>query len=99
MHYKNGRIVNIGDWVVGVSHNSRNKPICGLVMEIMPKQGPCNIRIHIWKDEHFAEQGHPRMIPAVESRGQDDYGDSKEFIRVDDGLKMVKAVMQWGNYN
>jgi hypothetical protein len=98
MHYKNGRQVMIGDWVVGVSHNSQNKPICGLVVELMPDQGTCNIKIHIWEDQHFTEEGHPAMIPATESKGRDDYGNANEFIRVDDGLRMVLAVEGWGKY-
>ena len=81
------------------SHNSDNKPVCGLVVELMPKQGPCNIKIHRWEDETFTEQGEWRRIPAVESRGKEDYGDAKEFITVEDGLRMVKAVVQWGNYD
>lgn len=99
MHYMNGRGVTIGDWVVGVSHNSNHKPICGLVVAMMPEQGPCNIRVHIWEDEYFTEEGHPRDIPAVESRGKDHYGDAKEFILAADGLRMIKAVMGHGNWD
>jgi hypothetical protein len=99
MHYKNGREARVGDWVFGISHNSDNKPICGLVVELMPKQGSCNIKIHLWRDEYFTEEGHPRTTLSVDSRGIDDYGDSKEFIAVEDGLRMVKAVVGHGNWN
>lgn len=85
--------------MVGVSHNSNHRTVCGLVVEMMPKQGPCNIKIHRWEDEHFTEEGHPRMIPAVESRGREDYGDAKEFITVEDGLRMVTAVVGHGNWD
>jgi hypothetical protein len=98
MHYMNDRIVNVGDWVVGISHNSEGKPVCGIVMELMPKQGPCNIRIHIWKDEFFTEEGHPRTIKAHESKGENDFGDSREFVTVADAFRMLKAVTRWGDY-
>jgi hypothetical protein len=98
VHYKNGRAATIGDWVVGPTHNSNGRARCGLVVEIMPDQGPCNIKIHLWEDEHFTEEGHPRMIKAVDSRGRDDYADAKECIKVEDGLRMVRAVVQWGDY-
>lgn len=96
MHYKNGRQVNTGDWVIGISHNSQNKPVVGVVMEMMPKQGPCNIRIHCWREEYYTEEGHPMTTPLEQTKGYDDYGDAKEFILCADGLRMVKAVVQFG---
>ncbi len=45
MHYKNGREAKVGDLVVGVTHNSERKLRVGKVLELMPKQGPCNVRL------------------------------------------------------
>lgn len=100
MHYKNGRKVEVGDWVVGVTHNSNHKPVCGIVVELMLEQGPCNIKIHRWEDEQGFNEGIPDpVIPAHETGGHPDYGDAKEFIRVDDGLKMIMAIINHGNHN
>lgn len=99
MHYKNGRPVSIGHWVVGISHNSENKTVCGYVIEMMEKQGPCNIKILRWRDEHFTEEGNPCTTPIDKARPIEDYGDAREFIRVDDGLRMVTAMCGSGNWN
>jgi hypothetical protein len=99
MHYKNGRAVSIGDWVVGISHNSEHKPVCGIVVETMPLQGACNIKIHVWRDEHFTEGGEACCIPATESRGKIEYGDAKQFILASDGLRMVSAILGHGNWD
>lgn len=101
MHYKNGREVNVRDWVVGISHNSNNQTVCGYVIELMPKQGPCNIKILRWRDEHFTEDGHSVCI-AIGQPGHrpiEDYGDAKEFIRVDDGLRMITAIEGSGKWD
>lgn len=101
MHYKNGREVNLGDWVVGISHNSENCTVCGYVIEMMPKQGPCNIKILRWRTEHFTEEGTAVTVcvGAPNHRPITDYGDAKEFIRVDDGLRMVAAVEGHGKWD
>lgn len=99
MHYLNGRLVSLGDWVVGPTHNSDNRIVCGLVVELMPKQGSCNVKLHAWKDEHFMEEGEPCTIRAVSSSGYDDYADCKRLIKVEDGLRMVKAVVQFGTHD
>jgi hypothetical protein len=99
MHYKNGRPVALGDWVIGKSHNSHGGVICGIVQEMMPQQGPCNIRIHVWKAEYYTEEGHPVTVPPEKSKGGDDYGDAKEFIRADDGLRMISAIVGHGNWD
>lgn len=101
MHYKNGREAHIGDWVVGISHNSNNQTVCGYVIDLMPKQGTCNIKILRWRHEHYTEEGNPVTIKIGEygHRPIEDYGDAKEFIRVDDGLRMVHAVYGSGNWD
>lgn len=45
MHYKNGRESKLGDLVIGITHNSDHKLRIGRVLELMPKQGPCNVRL------------------------------------------------------
>ena len=100
MHYLNGREVKVGDWVVGPTHSSDNRKAVGLVQEIFGKDhGDCNMRLHVWADEHFTEQGTPRTIPAVESRGHGEYADCKKCIKVTDGLRMVEAVHGSGLWN
>lgn len=99
MHYKNGRPVAIGDWVVGISHNSDHKTVCGYVVEIMLDRGPCNIRLLRWREEHYTEYSVPQTTPIERAHPIDDYGDAKEFIRVDDGLRMVTAVAGSGNWD
>lgn len=47
MHYKNGRPASVGDIVIGPTHNSEQKLRIGEVIELMPKQGPCNVRLSI----------------------------------------------------
>lgn len=101
MHYKNKRPVGVGDWAVGISHNSHGKPIVGIVLDMMPNQGNCNLKLHVWKEEVMDDGGHGEtvIIPAHQTRGTIDYGDAKEFIRVDDGLRMVNAVVGSGNWD
>ena len=45
MHYKNGQTAKLGDLVIGVTHNSNHCLRLGVVEELMPKQGPCNVRL------------------------------------------------------
>jgi hypothetical protein len=56
MHYKNGRPAAIGDWVVGISHNSEHQTVCGYVVNLMPEQGTCNIKILRWREESYTDQ-------------------------------------------
>jgi hypothetical protein len=53
MHYKNKREVKVGDWIVGPTHNSENKVVCGIVLELMPQQGPCNVRLLTFPSYRF----------------------------------------------
>ncbi len=47
MHYKNGIEAQVGDLVIGKTHNSDGKLRIGTVLELMPKQGPCNVRLRV----------------------------------------------------
>jgi hypothetical protein len=100
MHYLNGREAKVGDWIVGPTHSSDNALRVGIVQEVFGKdRGDCNLRLHVWLDEHFNEQGTPHTIPAIESRGHDEYADCKRCIRVSDGWRMVDAVHGHGLWN
>ncbi len=99
MHYKNGRPVAVGDWVVGISHNSQNETVCGYVIDIMPKQGPCNIKLLRWREEYYTEEGNPVTVSIDKARPIEDYGDAKDFIRADDGLRMIHAIVGSGNWD
>lgn len=100
MHYLNGRAVKAGDWIIGPTHSSDNELRCGIVQEVYGKErGDCNIRIHIWTDEHFTEEGAPRVIKAEQSRGREEYADCKRCIKASDGWRMVDAVTGHGLWN
>lgn len=109
MHYKNGRSVTVGDWVIGPTHNSEGKVVIGIVVEEMPKQGPCNVRLHSWKsfnlrpiehtDDyrialHFQQQGKPMALDT----GSADYADAKELVHVIDAYNMLAAVTDHGDW-
>lgn len=97
MHYKNGRPVTVGDWVVGPTHNSKNALCVAYVTGIMPEQGPCNIKLFIWSSEYCddGDGGTPFTIPIEKAPPKIDYGDAKEFITCADGRRMVSAI--WGH--
>lgn len=107
MHYKNGRPVENGDFVVGVSHNSNGRIVFGIVLEQMPKQGPCNIRIALIDHTKRAD-AEQREISYVPLGGTEervlitanfhDYGDAANFIKCEDGLRLAKAE-QFGKWN
>lgn len=100
MHYKNGRPVSIGDWVVGKTHNSNGEIRVGIVKETMPLQGPCNVKLHIWlSDYHHDDGGLNENIPAYNTKGKDDYADCAELVKCSDGLTMISAILEHGNWN
>jgi len=112
MHYKNNRLVTIGDWVVGKTHNSDHKIIVGIVLETMPKQGTCNVRLHVFRSFDFREKkptddGHGEVVAvggAADQKsfwleGRSDYADAAELIHVMDGFRMVEAVIGSGNWD
>lgn len=100
MHYKNGRPVTNGDFVVGTSHNSNGRIVFGVVLEQMPQQGPCNIKIALVETDtrKSAEEREISYVPL--GGGKDrvlvtanfhDYGDAANFIKCEDGLRLAKA--------
>lgn len=101
MHYKNGRPVEIGDFVVGISHNSEGRIVFGVVLEVMPRQGPCNIRIAriertSCKVADEREISHIRLQDDAQSAlvtDFDNYGDAAKFIKCEDGLRLASAAL------
>ncbi len=88
MHYKNGRPAQVGDWVVGKTHNSNGHLVIGIVRELMPKQGPCNVRLQCWNRRNMTpvEKYNPDVSEATIAmsnggyiaRPIGDYADAKE---------------------
>ncbi len=107
MHYKNGRPVTVGDFVVGTSHNSQGRIVFGLVLEQMPKQGPCNIKLVLIETDS-RESATKREIPyiplhdgenrALVTSNFHDYGDAANFIKCEDGLRFAKAA-EYGKWD
>lgn len=99
MHYKNGREAKVGDWAVGPTHNSGNEPRVGRVLELMPLQGPCNVKLHIWRDRHYTEEGAPVHVPAHKTEGETDFADAKELVLCADGYRMLSAIEGHGKWD
>jgi len=99
MHYKNGREAKVGDWVVGPTHNSNNSIRIGYVIELMPKQGPCNVKMLYWESERIHEDGGGHTIPITEAIPKVDYADAAELILCADGHRMVSAIEGHGKWN
>lgn len=57
MHYKNKAEAKIGHVVIGKTHNSNGKLRMGKILELMPQQGPCNVKLAIIS---FAPQAAPK---------------------------------------
>ncbi len=67
---------------------------------MMPKQGPCNIKLHRWEAYTDHDDGGPdHYTPAHETRGMADYADAAELILAADGLRMVEAVIEHGRWD
>lgn len=107
MHYKNGRPVELGDFVVGTSHNSDGLIVFGCVIEQMPQQGPCNIKIALIEttSRKSAQEREIAHLPIGDSRDRvfvtanfHDYGDAANFIKCEDGLRLAKAA-KYGAWN
>lgn len=100
MHYMNGRNVTIGDWVVGKTHNGEGAMV-GVVIQTMPQQGPCNVRLKVFPNYGFSEyhrdDDSDGIIIPMEGKPpyklscRDDYADCAELLRVDDGLRLANA--------
>ncbi len=114
MHYKNGRPASIGDWVVGPTHNSEGKLLVGMVMETMPEQGPCNVRLYVfpWYESRLNmtpesssdwERDGCRVWTGKEKAygmiaGREDFADAAKLIHVNDGHRMVAAFEDFGRW-
>lgn len=84
--------------MVGTSHNSKGCIVFGVVLEEMPRQGPCNIRIALihLSTCKAAEEQEISYLPlrdgqAIVTCGFDDYGDADKFLKCEDGLRFAKA--------
>lgn len=102
MHYMNKREAHIGDWVAGPTHNSQGKIRVGIVRELMPEHGPCNVKLHIWPSEYNPGDDNGfkgEIIQSWDSRGREDYADAKELIHVLDSFRMASAVEKYGDWN
>lgn len=100
IRYKNGRPVEHGDFVVGVPHNSNGHIVLGVVLEQMPLQGPCNIRIGLVQlaARKDADTREISCVPLNDTADQalvtasfHYYGDAANFIKCEDGLRLAKA--------
>lgn len=101
MHYKNGRSVELGDFIVGVTHNSGGQIVFGVVLQQMPLQGDCNIRISRIElsDTDRASDQERGCLPFTSAPNNwclmtgnfDDYGNAADFIKVEDGLRLSRA--------
>jgi hypothetical protein len=104
MHYKNGRPVAVGDWVVGKTHNSQQRLVIGIVRELMPQQGTCNVRLECWDRHNMVPHEERPESPDTIMMGsgghlaapRPDYADAAELITVADGYRMVAAVSSCG---
>lgn len=108
MHYKNGRLVSVGDWVVGPTHNSNHGLRIGRVLRLIERQGSCNVQLLVFPSLLSSEsddyEGPCIIIPwdqkALRIRYEhNDYADCNELIRVDDGWRMVNAITVQGNWD
>lgn len=48
MHYKNKVEAKFGHVVIGQTHNSKGAIRLGKIIELMPQQGPCNVKLLVF---------------------------------------------------
>jgi len=115
MHYKNGRKANAGDVVVGVTHNSEGLLRIGYVLELMPQQGPCNVKLLVVGKGTDHMIGAEKDVPCHRFYNGDilkgirlsqylmeiaeDYADCVELVTVTDAYKALKAIEQYSRYD
>lgn len=93
MHYKNKRPAKVGDWVIGLTHNSDGQLRVGYVKELMPTNGNCNVRLHVWlhgNADHCG--GYQPAKPCYELLGQDDYAFAGNLLHAQDGYRLADIV-------
>lgn len=90
MHYKNGRPAKVGDWVIGKTHNSGEHLRVCFVKELMPANGQCNVKLHVWLGSPSDYcGGYQPPKPRYELIGQDDYAYTANLIHVVDGYRLA----------
>lgn len=104
MHYKNGRIVAVGDWAVGPTHNTEGKIIIGLVTKIIKGQGNCSVRLQVFPAYELMKYSHEDERDTISvSIGDEetnyklgsrtDFADAAKLVHVQDGYDMVDRVV------
>lgn len=106
MHYKNGREIKVDEIVVGRTHNSEGHLRIGVVMELMPAQGPCNVKLMVLGAWSLLASGQVMLQTTAHLNGKPltlktgiDYADAKELYRVDDCYSMLDAVLDHGQWD
>ncbi len=115
MHYKNGKESKLGDLVVGPTHNSDHKLRIGRVLELMPKQGPCNLRLMVIGTPTGLMVGQEKDIEATRFHGgkiirtmtvhnfglevAEDFADCKDLVTVLDAYKALNAIESYSRYD
>ncbi len=106
MHYKNGRDIKVDEIVVGRTHNSEGYLRVGVVLELMPAMGPCNVKLMLLGAWSLLASGAAMLKTTVHFDGKPlilktgiDYADAKELYRIDDCYGMLDAVMDHGGWD
>ncbi len=100
MHYKNKRPAKTGDWVVGPTHNSKDGIRVGYVKELMPLNGECNIRLHVWT--HLPSDWAGGFQPGVslyQTLGGDDYAFASNLLHIQDGYRLANIIAEAWNWD
>ena len=103
MHYKNGRECKVGDTVIGTTHNSEQKLRLGVVVRLMPEQGPCNVRLLLLNSHEPRGNGIPFAETTTHYDGKPiriatgfDYADVAQLAHVEDCFRLYDAIMKFG---
>lgn len=106
MHYQNGRPAKVGDWVVGPTHNSSGHIVVGLVLELMERQGDCNVRLFVPASYDYEEEVGGSVVqfgkdrkPARVATKFEDYADAKRLVLCADGHRMLSAIEGHGKWD
>lgn len=98
MHYKNGRPATIGDWVFGPTFNLDHCTV-GIVVELMEKQGDCNVRLYVFPSFStlFADDREDRGLRLRVGKDKSDRGldckeewaDAKKLVLIQDAFNSL----------
>ena len=94
MHYKNKKQAQVGDWVIGPTHNSQQKLVVGIVVELTPLQGDCNVKLAVFGDAECPYGLVPKGDPYKNIFT--DYADAKNLVPIVDAYRLVEAVYEHG---